>query len=86
MDNRKIFQAYEMAKKKYAELGVDVDTALENLSQISLSIHCWQGDDVGGFEKSESELSGGGSRLLVIIQVKQEMLMNLEMTWRKFIP
>ena len=60
MDNRKIFQAYEMAKKKYAELGVDVDTALKSLNHTSLSIHCWQGDDIGGFERPDSGLSGGG--------------------------
>lgn len=41
MDNRKIFQAYEMAKKKYAQLGVDVDTALKSLKHMSLCIHCW---------------------------------------------
>ncbi|GAG92450.1 unnamed protein product [marine sediment metagenome] len=63
MDNRKIFQPYEMAKEKYTELGVNVDTALENLNKVSLSIHCWQGDDVGGFEKPESELSGGGIQI-----------------------
>lgn len=60
MDSKKITKAYEVAKERYAELGVDVDTALENLSQISLSIHCWQGDDIGGFERPDSGLSGGG--------------------------
>ena len=51
MDNRKIFQPYEMAKEKYTELGVNVDAALENLNKVSLSIHCWQGDDVGCFKR-----------------------------------
>jgi len=60
MDNEKFVQAFNIAKERYAELGVDVDAALENLSQISLSIHCWQGDDVGGFERPDSGLSGGG--------------------------
>lgn len=55
-----IEDSYKIAKKKYAKLGVDSDQALEKLNQISLSIPCWQGDDVGGFEHPNSELSGGG--------------------------
>ena len=55
-----IEDSYKIAKKKYAKLGVDSDHALEKLNQISLSIPCWQGDDVGGFEHPNSELSGGG--------------------------
>jgi L-rhamnose isomerase len=48
-----------VAKERYAEAGVDVDTALGTLSTASISLHCWQGDDVGGFENSGSELGGG---------------------------
>ncbi|OQY30879.1 MAG: L-rhamnose isomerase [Spirochaetaceae bacterium 4572_59] len=51
---------YEYAKEQYAEIGVDVESALEKLKKISLSVHCWQGDDVGGFETPDSTLSGGG--------------------------
>ncbi len=51
---------YDFAKVKYAKLGVDTDKILDNLANIPLSLHCWQGDDVGGFEKPDSELSGGG--------------------------
>ncbi len=51
---------YSIAKERYAEIGVDTDAALEALSAIALSIHCWQGDDVGGFETPDSNLSGGG--------------------------
>lgn len=50
--------AYTLAKERYALLGVDTDRALEILSTIALSLHCWQGDDVGGFENT-GELSGG---------------------------
>ena len=50
---------YEAAKQKYAELGVDTERALEKLAQIPISIHCWQGDDVSGFEAGDGELSGG---------------------------
>ncbi len=52
-------QAYELAKQQYADIGVDVDRALEVLSAIPISLHCWQGDDVGGFEQTGDELGGG---------------------------
>jgi len=51
--------AYQLAKERYAALGVDTDKALEILRTISISLHCWQGDDVGGFENPERGLSGG---------------------------
>lgn len=50
---------YNSAKEQYAEIGVDTDAALKKLATIPLSIHCWQGDDVGGFE-SDAGLTGGG--------------------------
>ncbi len=49
---------YEEAKKLYASMGIDTDKVIEALSSVSISMHCWQGDDVGGFE-STGELSGG---------------------------
>lgn len=49
---------FENAKKKYAEFGVDVEAALDILSNIPISVHCWQGDDINGFE-STCDLSGG---------------------------
>ncbi len=55
----KFEQAYELAKERYAELGVDVDLALATLAKIPISLHCWQGDDVAGFEDPERGLSGG---------------------------
>jgi L-rhamnose isomerase len=51
--------AYESAKARYEALGVDVEAALEALERKAISIHCWQGDDVGGFENSGQALSGG---------------------------
>ena len=60
MNKDSLNEAYEIAKSRYAELGIDVGKALEQLRRVSLSIHCWQGDDVGGFEAPEAELSGGG--------------------------
>lgn len=50
---------YELAKQRYAEIGVDTEKAIEKLFSIPLSIHCWQGDDVTGFENSDEALSGG---------------------------
>jgi L-rhamnose isomerase len=51
--------AYGIAKERYAILGVDTDAALQRLAQISISLHCWQGDDVAGFESPDTELGGG---------------------------
>ena len=50
----------DLARTKYADFGVDVDETIEQLQDISLSIHCWQGDDVAGFEKPDAKLEGGG--------------------------
>lgn len=52
-------KAFNLAKERYAALGVDVDTALAQLDKISISLHCWQGDDVSGFEDPGGTLSGG---------------------------
>ncbi len=54
-----IRRAFELAAERYAELGVDANSALAALRQISISLHCWQGDDVGGFE-NDAGLTGGG--------------------------
>lgn len=52
-------KAYEIAKELYASIGVDTDKAIERLRQIPVSMHCWQGDDVRGFEGVGGELTGG---------------------------
>ena len=60
MSNRKnISQSYRLAKERFAQVGVDTDKALKQLARIPISIHCWQGDDVGGFENAGQELGGG---------------------------
>jgi len=51
---------YELARESYGDLGIDTDRAIEELKKVSLSLHCWQTDDVGGFETPGAELSGGG--------------------------
>ena len=58
--NDNIKKAYELAKKSYKEFGINTDTVLDKLKDIPISVHCWQGDDCGGFEKPDAVLSGGG--------------------------
>lgn len=50
---------YEAAKQRYAQLGVDTDAAIEKLKKIPISLHCWQADDVGGFETQGGGAGGG---------------------------
>ena len=52
-------KVYAFAREQFAALGVDTDAALAKLSKIPVSLHCWQGDDVGGFEPSGESLGGG---------------------------
>lgn len=59
LSDRLVTKAYELAKEQYAALNVNTDEALEKLDKISISMHCWQGDDVGGFENPDAGLSGG---------------------------
>lgn len=56
---RNIERSYSLAKERYAEVGVDTDKALKQLAKIAISIHCWQGDDVGGFESGSQSLGDG---------------------------
>lgn len=57
--DRAVERAYALATEQYAALGVDVDAARSQLASIALSLHCWQGDDVGGFENSGQAIGGG---------------------------
>jgi len=54
-----IESAYQSARERYAAMGVDSDAALKRLAAVPISLHCWQGDDVGGFENAGQELGGG---------------------------
>ena len=51
--------AYNLAKERYATFGVDTEKVLANFEKVSISLHCWQGDDVGGFENPGGDLTGG---------------------------
>lgn len=62
MDEKTILKNYEYAKELYADFGVDADKAVKEFSEIKISLHCWQGDDIKGFEaktvKSENVVTG----------------------------
>ena len=58
MNEQLIQKAYEVAKERYAAIGVDTDKAIEQLEKTPISLHCWQADDVTGFE-SAGQLTGG---------------------------
>ncbi|MBS2098107.1 L-rhamnose isomerase [Carboxylicivirga linearis] len=60
MANEIIKKAYEVAKEQYAALGIDTDKVIEKMKDVVISLHCWQTDDVGGFETPDAELGGGG--------------------------
>ena len=59
MKKELIEKAYEIAKERYATLGIDTEAAMDKLQKIQLSLHCWQADDVRGFENPDGELTGG---------------------------
>ena len=61
MKDRKLIEnTYQLAKTEYASLGVDTEAALRSLGAVNISLHCWQTDDVGGFETPDAALGGGG--------------------------
>lgn len=59
MGTQSVEASYAAAKERFAVLGVDTDAALATLAGIPISLHCWQGDDIGGFEEAGSALGGG---------------------------
>lgn len=56
---KEVLTRYKNSKKVYENLGINVEECIEILSKVKLSVHCWQGDDVKGFETPDSSLSGG---------------------------
>lgn len=60
ISREQIEREYDSAKALYAKIGVDTDAALDTLASTPISLHCWQGDDVKGFEVHEGEVPGGG--------------------------
>ncbi len=80
-------KAYEIAKEQYAAIGVDVDAAIAKMKDVNISLHCWQTDDVGGFETPDAELSGGGiqatgnypGKATTIAEVKSDLEKAMEL-------
>ncbi|HTW91797.1 MAG TPA: L-rhamnose isomerase [bacterium] len=60
MKDNRLEQAFAWAKEQYQTIGVDVEAALQSLGRVPLSVHCWQGDDVTGFETNRATLAGSG--------------------------
>src|SRR5512133_54990 len=60
MKKENILNAYSHARDEYAALGIDTDAAIKRLDEVKISLHCWQTDDVGGFETPDAVLGGGG--------------------------
>lgn len=82
-----IEQAYDIVKQQYADFGVDTEVALKRLEMIGISLHCWQGDDVTGFEEGATTLSGDGiqvtgnypGRAQTVDELKQDLEMALSL-------
>lgn len=60
MKKEQVEKSYQLAKEQYAALGVDTEKVISDLNKLEISLHCWQTDDVGGFEKPDALLGGGG--------------------------
>lgn len=82
-----IEKAYQIAKEQYAGFGVDTDAVIKQMNDVVISLHCWQTDDVGGFEKPNAELGGGGIQVTgnypgkakSIAQMRQDLDMVLSL-------
>jgi len=83
INNKTIEAEYQNAKAQYAALGVDTEKVLSDIDNINISLHCWQADDVGGFEKPDSELSGGGIQVTGNYQGKAKTLNQLRIDIEK---
>lgn len=78
-----IKRSYLLAKERYDRIGVNTDGVLEKLKNISLSLHCWQGDDLGGFEKPNAHLEGGGIQVTGNYPGKARTIDELRMDLKK---
>src|ERR1035437_2307741 len=78
-----IQKAYELAKEQYAALGIDTDAAIARMKDVKISLHCWQADDVGGFEKPDSSLGGGGIQVTGNYPGKARSIAEMKMDLEK---
>ncbi len=82
-DTKDVESAYRRAKDQFAELGVDTEEAMKKLGTIHVSLHCWQADDVGGFEFGNSELTGGGIQVTGNFPGKARTIAQLRQDFEK---
>ncbi|NOY60029.1 MAG: L-rhamnose isomerase [Calditrichaeota bacterium] len=82
-NNQLIEKAYEIAQEQYAEIDIETAAVLKILESVPVSIHCWQGDDVGGFEKPDAALSGGGIQVTGNYPGKARTVAELRMDFEK---
>lgn len=81
MNDEQVIKAYHIAREQYVEFGVDTEEAIKKLDQVQISLHCWQSDDVAGFETPDAELGGGGIQVTgnypgkarTILQLRQDI-------------
>ena len=76
MKENLVLKAYEIAKERYAAIGVNTDEVLDKLQKVQISLHCWQTDDVVGFE-SGSALSGGIQTIPVRLVISMKYVPTL---------
>ncbi len=78
-------RAYDIAHEQYASIGVDTESAISKMTDVVVSLHCWQADDVGGFEVPDATLSGGGIQATGNYPGKattiEEMRRDLDKVW-----
>src|ERR1035437_6379458 len=77
IDKKAIENEYQNAKAQYSALGVNTNEVLSKLDKINISLHCWQADDVGGFETPDAELGGGGIQVTGNCQGKAKTIGQL---------
>ncbi|MFZ4413579.1 MAG: L-rhamnose isomerase [Bacteroidales bacterium] len=78
-----IQKSYAIAKDLYAAIGIDTEMVIEKLKKASISIHCWQGDDVGGFERPNATLGAGGTMVTGNFKGKARNVSELKMDIEK---
>ena len=83
MDKEFVERAYALAKEQYASIGVDTDEAISGMNSVKISLHCWQSDDVGGFETPESTLGGGGIQVTGNYPGKARSITEMKMDLEK---
>ena len=83
MNKEFVERAYALAKEQYAAIGIDTDEAISKMKSVKISLHCWQTDDVGGFETPEATLGGGGIQVTGNYPGKARSIAEMKMDLEK---